>query len=54
VLQFINTVAFERRCIRSSFVALLAAYYSSTPQSRALLARRIDALGADRIYELKH
>jgi hypothetical protein len=38
--------AFEHRCIRSCCVALLAPYFSSTPQSRALLARRIDALGA--------
>jgi hypothetical protein len=48
------TVAFDRRCIRPSFVTLLAPYLPSTPQSRALLERRIDALGADRIYELKH
>jgi hypothetical protein len=34
--------------------ALLAPYLHSTPQSRALPERRIVALGADRIYELKH
>jgi hypothetical protein len=41
-----NPVAFERRCIRSGCVALLAPYLLSTPQSRALPARRIDALDA--------
>jgi hypothetical protein len=72
VAHFINTAAFERRCIRSCCVvplmpgekygtgcqgypregissgsgALLAPYLFSTPQSRALPARRIDALGA--------
>jgi hypothetical protein len=47
-------VAFDRRCIRSCCVALLAPYLLSTPQSRALQERRIVALGADHIYELKH
>jgi len=28
VAHFINTAAFERRCIRSSFVVLLAPYFS--------------------------
>ena len=51
---FINTAAFERRCIRSCCVALLAPYLLSTPHSRALPARRIDALGADRMEELRH
>jgi hypothetical protein len=80
VPQFINTVAFERRCIRSCCVvphmpvmefnigcrgypresissgsgALLAPYLYSASQSRALPARRIVALGADPIYELRH
>ena len=38
VLLFINTVAFERRCIRSSFVALLAAYSTVRLKERASLA----------------
>jgi hypothetical protein len=80
VPQFINMVAFERRCIRSCCIvphmpvkeygigcrgyprdsissgsgALLAPYLYSTSQSRALPERRIVALGADPIYELRH
>jgi len=58
-------VAFERRCIHTRCVPLPATYSPSTPQSRALPARRIDALGAlpylwdcpqvrDRIYEPRY
>src|SRR5512134_2860681 len=46
VAHFINMAAFERRCIRSGCVALLAPYLYSTSQSRALPVRRIDALCA--------
>ena len=45
---------YPREDISSGSGALLAPYLLSTPQSRAVPARRIDALGADRIYELKH
>ena len=34
--QFTNPIAFDRRCIRSGCVALLAPYLPSTPQSCAL------------------
>ncbi|MBP2685043.1 MAG: hypothetical protein H6Q79_3082 [Deltaproteobacteria bacterium] len=37
VQRLANNRAFERRCIRSSCVPLLAPYFNSTPQSRALL-----------------
>jgi hypothetical protein len=45
---------FRGQAPRSSCVALLAPYSPSTAQSHALPERRIDALGADRIYELRH
>src|SRR3990170_7401976 len=45
VHRLANTLAFERRCIRSRFVALLH-HTQRYAQSRALLARRIDALCA--------
>ncbi|MCL5966320.1 MAG: peptidoglycan DD-metalloendopeptidase family protein [Deltaproteobacteria bacterium] len=48
VHRLANTLAFERRCIRSSFVALLRRTLPVRHQLRASLARRIDALGASR------
>ncbi len=41
-----NTLAFERRCIRSSFVAQVRRTLPVRLHLRALLARRIDALDA--------
>ncbi|MEK6696043.1 MAG: hypothetical protein AABY98_02665 [Candidatus Deferrimicrobiota bacterium] len=41
-----NILAFERRCIRSSFVALVRRTLPVRLHLRALLARRIDALDA--------
>jgi len=43
--RFTNTVTFEHRCIHAGFVPLPATYSPSTPQSRALPARRPAALG---------
>jgi len=43
VLRFTITVAFERRCIRSSFVALLAPYcfeYASVARLAGAASRR--------------
>jgi hypothetical protein len=54
VVYPINTPAFERRCIHAGRVPLPATYSASTPQSRALPARRIDTLGAHRIYGTVH
>ena len=41
-----NTLAFERRCIRSIFVAQVRRTLPVRLHLRALLARRIDALDA--------
>src|SRR3989304_5352497 len=46
VQRLANTLAFERRCIRSSFVALVRRSLPVRLHLRALLARRIDALDA--------
>ena len=46
VQRLANILAFERRCIRSSFVALVRRTLPVRLHSRALLARRIDALDA--------
>ena len=46
VQRFANTLAFERRCIRSSFVAQVRRTLPVRLHSRASLARRIDALDA--------
>src|SRR5512140_2116138 len=46
VQRLANTLAFERRCIRSSFVALVRRTLPVRLHYRALLARRIDSLGA--------
>jgi len=46
VQRLANTLAFERRCIRSSFVALVRRTLPVRLHLRALLARRIDALDA--------
>ena len=46
VPRLTSTMAFERRCIHSCCVPLPAPYSVSTPQSRALPARRTDALSA--------
>jgi hypothetical protein len=46
VQRLANTLAFERRCIRSSFVALVRRTLPVRLHVRALLARRIDALDA--------
>jgi len=46
VQRLANTLAFERRCIRSSFVALVRRTLQVRLHLRALLARRIDALDA--------
>src|SRR3970040_3094483 len=46
VWRLANILAFERRRIRSSFVALVRRTLPVRLHLRALLARRIDALGA--------
>jgi len=46
VQRLTNTLAFERRCIRSSFVAQVRRTLPVRLHLRALLARRIDALDA--------
>src|SRR5512141_2824810 len=46
VQRLANTLAFERRCIRSSFVAQVRRTLPVRLHLRALLARRIDALDA--------
>ena len=50
----INTLAFERLCIRPGCVPLSATYSLSTPPSRALPEWRRGALGAHRIYGKAH
>jgi hypothetical protein len=65
--RLVNMLAFERRCIRSSFVVLPAmrgdtpCFFAEKtrsvprhPRSHALLARRIDALDAHPISEPDH
>jgi hypothetical protein len=47
-----NTVAFERRCIRPGCVALLAAYFTVRLSRAPCRMRRINALDANRIHEL--
>ncbi|MDO8737856.1 hypothetical protein, partial [Candidatus Deferrimicrobium sp.] len=54
VQRLANTLAFERRCIRSSFVALVRRTLPVRLHYRALLARRIDALDAQVICETLH
>jgi len=54
VQRLANILAFERRCIRSSFVAQVRRTLPVRLHSRALLARRIDALDAQAIYETLH
>jgi hypothetical protein len=46
VQRLANILAFERRCIRSSFVAQVRRTLPVRLHLRALLARRIDALDA--------
>ncbi len=46
VQRLANTLAFERRCIRSSFVAQVRRTLTVRLHFRASLARRIDALDA--------
>ena len=46
VQRLANILAFERRCIRSGFVALVRRTLPVRLHYRALLARRIDALDA--------
>jgi len=54
VAHFINTAAFERRCIRSCCVALLAPY-STVRLSRAPCRRGASTLSVRRrIYEMDH
>jgi len=54
VAHFINTAAFERRCIRSSCVALLAPYFT-VRLSRAPCRRGASTLSVlRRIYEKDH
>jgi hypothetical protein len=54
VAPFINTAAFERRCIRSSCVALLAPYFT-VRLSRAPCRRGASTLSVlRRIYEKDH
>jgi hypothetical protein len=54
VQRLANTLAFERRCIRSSFVAQVRRTLPVRLHLRALLARRIDALDASAICETLH
>ena len=54
VQRLANTLAFERRCIRSSFVAQVRRTLPVRLHLRALLARRINALDAQVICETLH
>jgi hypothetical protein len=54
VQRLANILAFERRCIRSSIVAQVRRTLPVRLHLRALLARRIDALDAQAIYETLH
>jgi hypothetical protein len=54
VQRLANTLAFDRRCIRSSFVAQVRRTLPVRLHLRALLVRRIDALDAQAICETLH